>query len=348
MKALGMVLFLLPAIAAAQEKKLPDDAHLARTLARLVPEEDFGELKFGQCEIGFSKRPGDPAGEIRAKYGEAAGLPMAEVTIHWFQDRKEVREEYNQQRIRTPGFRNHLFEGRAIQMTRAEGAEVYLWSDDRHVVIVMGISPAAPPEMLRAYMDRIPSRLAQTGEEEDPSDEPAEERAKNPLAELRGMEAVAECVLEEDLGDLLFEGCRILGEGRAAAGLPFRAGAMVKYYDPAGGKTEGRFPDWARRIDVTINWFENEESLRDRYAGLGDQIKDAEKVEIGESVVLRMRGPRSADETYFWTDSRKRLVSITAKGIPAVPAEIAKAYLAVVPSKVADMELPADPRPAGK
>ena len=145
----------------------------------------------------------------------------------------------------------------------------------------------------------------------------AQENANQPHP--RAAKALERVGLQKNFGEFQFQKREIitLKENDRVKGLN---GLMFAYY-----KKQPNGP----RITLSIQWFEKEEDLLKFYNGNMLKQQGWEKKKVADCVVLSMKGM-----AYQWTDGEHFTVSM---GGAPIPPELAKAYLALVPSRVGEL-----------
>lgn len=144
----------------------------------------------------------------------------------------------------------------------------------------------------------------------------AAQPAEHPGAE----QALAEIVLEQDFGDdLRFRSREVvtLAENDRVPGLN---GLMFMRWGGERTDTE---------ITASVQWFEKKENLLAFYEET--KKRRYELGEFGGTTLWKI-----GDAGYSWTDGEHFLVSLA--GSPAPPPEMVRAWLAMIGSRVADLE----------
>ena len=142
-----------------------------------------------------------------------------------------------------------------------------------------------------------------------------------PPGKVQVVQALANVIVDKDIGEYRFDRCKITV-------LPAynRFGATIEHKDAKHNE-----------INIGIQWFPNKTKLNEQLSTLLKHYKGIEKIAFENTTILRFMN--DGDECYMWTDGEHIFIRMEAEGIPSVPPEIAKAYLAKIPSKVAEMKL---------
>ena len=153
----------------------------------------------------------------------------------------------------------------------------------------------------------------------------SQERDKHPGAE----EAMAKVVLDKDFGDLKFRSREVVTIARNDK-VPGLNGLMFMKWKGA--------PD--TEVMASVQWFEKKDDLLKFYA---ESSKGA-VYKLGEFDGTTLW--KIGEAGYLWTDGEHFLVSLG--GSPAPPEEMVKAWLGMIPSKVAEVEKEAEKKEADK
>lgn len=144
------------------------------------------------------------------------------------------------------------------------------------------------------------------------------DRADNPQA----AEALAAVVQKKDLGKFQFDKSDMVTMKQNDR-VPGLGGLVFAYYKDDAGS----------RIMLEILWFEYKDKLLAFYdSQLKTQLKqqkELKKSKVEDSVIWG-----NGDKAYYWTDGEHFVVSM---GGAPIPPEMAKSYLKLVPSRVAEL-----------
>ena len=153
----------------------------------------------------------------------------------------------------------------------------------------------------------------------------AEPQAKSPT-EVQVAQALANVLVDKDIGRYTFDNCEIKVRRSPETKEYHRCGVFVEYDDVERNE-----------INIGIGWFSDKQQLNEGISRYLKHYKNIEEFTLDKTVILRFKS--DGDENYMWSDGEHFLIKMEAEGIPSVPSEIAKAYLAKIPSKITDMKL---------
>jgi hypothetical protein len=310
----------------------PNGATMA--LADVVLERDFGDLKFKKCEIVSqprNERTPEVSGLMFVFYEDAAGREVS-LSLQWFRDRRDLQSFFESSH-RLEEFEQGEFDGEPVWRI---GNRAYSWTDDRHYLLTIGGS-VIPRELVQAYLEVIPSRLAEFYEapQKKPLGEERATIARQP-EKLVGARAVAYPIIEKRIGCYVFDHCQLTSlASDEQTGRGRHANVRIKYYDPSGGKRDGSEEDWNRTLHVTIDWFEERSDLEaefDRLVAKFGEVQAATK-EPGRVPPFLLCTRYEGDEHYFWSDG-SRLITMREHGSMMISADETEAYVNRIPSIV--------------
>lgn len=159
----GAVLLLSSAIAVAQVGDPQQHPAAAQAMSQVILKRDFGAFKFDKGDfvtIQQNNRVPGLHGLAFVKY-KAAGGNQIMLSIQWFEDKEKLQAFFESgikmQRKQQPGLKTRKVAGSTVW---ANGAMAYYWTDGRNFMVSMG-GAAVPPEMAKAYLDVIPSRVTE-------------------------------------------------------------------------------------------------------------------------------------------------------------------------------------------
>jgi len=150
--------------AAASEASPPETPPAVKALEHVLLKTDFGAFKFEKHEIEI---PDDSfltpglRGILVANYRSAEGEHIS-VYVQWFDDRQKLLSYFNTYVDQRAGFfERSQFEG--VGIISIHNDSWYLWSDGQQFMVTVGGAPM-PAEMIRQYLQAIPSKVTEIAE----------------------------------------------------------------------------------------------------------------------------------------------------------------------------------------
>jgi hypothetical protein len=132
-----------------------------KALARIVLEKDFGDdLKFHSREVVTlaqnDRVPGLNGLMFMRWKGDTPGTEVM-ASVKWFEKKNDLLKFYANSKAR-PDYRLGEFEGTTLWKIGQNG---YSWTDGEHFLVSLGGAPAPPPEMVKAWLALIASKVAE-------------------------------------------------------------------------------------------------------------------------------------------------------------------------------------------
>ena len=152
------IVLSLTSIAIAQP---PSHSKAENALARIVLKKDFDEqLKFHSREVVTispnNSVPGLNGLMFMRWKGDDPGTEVM-ASVQWFERKADLLRFYETSKERA-NFKLGEFEEAALW---AMGKSAYQWTDGEHFHVSLGGSPDPPPEMLKAWLKLVPSKVAE-------------------------------------------------------------------------------------------------------------------------------------------------------------------------------------------
>jgi hypothetical protein len=138
-----------------------------KAMAKIVLEKDFGDdLKFHSRQVVTmahnDKVPGLNGLMFMRWKGEAPGTEVM-ASVQWFEETKDLLAFYDQSKKRED-YKLGEFDGTKVWKIGEAG---YSWTDGEHFLVSLGGSPAPPPEMVKAWLAMIASKVAEVEKEDE-------------------------------------------------------------------------------------------------------------------------------------------------------------------------------------
>jgi hypothetical protein len=158
----GTLSVLVSSTATAQPPKHPE---AEKAFARIVLEKNFGDdLKFHSRQVVTMAQndrvPGLNGLMFMRWKGDAPGTEVM-ASVQWFAENKELLAFYAQSNTRED-YKLGKFDGTTLWKIGDSG---YSWTDGEHFLVSLGGSPAPPPEMVKAWLAMIASKVAEVEKE---------------------------------------------------------------------------------------------------------------------------------------------------------------------------------------
>lgn len=136
-----------------------------KAMAKIVLEKDFGDdLKFHSRQVvtmaDNDKVPGLNGLMFMRWKGEAPGTEVM-ASVQCFEKKKDLLAFYDQSKKRAD-YKLGEFDGTTVWKIGEAG---YSWTDGEHFLVSLGGSPAPPPEMVKAWLAMIASKVAEVEKE---------------------------------------------------------------------------------------------------------------------------------------------------------------------------------------
>jgi hypothetical protein len=132
-----------------------------KALAKIVFEKDFGDaLQFHSREVVTIARNDRVPGLnglmfMRWKGGDGSTEVLA--SVQWFEKEKDLLAFYAPSR-KGKDYTLGEFDGTTLWKIGESG---YSWTDGEHILVSLGGTPAPPPEMVKAWLTMVPSKVAE-------------------------------------------------------------------------------------------------------------------------------------------------------------------------------------------
>ncbi len=138
----------------------PEHPGAENALAMIVLEKNFGDqLKFHSREVvtiaNNDKVPGLNGLMFMRWKGDAPGTEVI-ASVQWFEKKDDLLEFYAKSTKRD-GNKLSPFEKTTLWKIGEFG---YSWTDGEHFLVTLGGSPTPPPEMIKAFLAMIGSKVA--------------------------------------------------------------------------------------------------------------------------------------------------------------------------------------------
>ena len=159
---------LLVSLSAVAQGQVPQKHPGAeKAMAKIVLEEDFGDdLKFHSREVVTlaqnDRVPGLNGLMFMRWKGDGAGTEVM-ASVQWFEKKEDLLAFYAGSKKRK-GFKLGEFDGTVLWKVGESG---YSWTDGEHFMVSLGGSPPPPPEMVKAWLAMITSKVADLEKEND-------------------------------------------------------------------------------------------------------------------------------------------------------------------------------------
>lgn len=182
---LGTLTVLLSSSAWAQPPKHPG---AEKAMAKIVLEKDFGDhLKFHSRQVVTmahnDKAPGLNGLLFMRWKGDAPGTEVM-ASVQWFEKKKDLLAFYDQSKKRED-YKLGEFDGTKVWRIGEAG---YSWTDGEHFLVSLGGSPAPPPEMVKAWLAMIASKVLEVEKEVNKADESRTEEDMGKGYSQRGLD----------------------------------------------------------------------------------------------------------------------------------------------------------------
>jgi hypothetical protein len=133
-------------------------------MAKIVLEKDFGDLKFRSRQVVTIARndraPGLNGLMFMKWKGNAAGTEVM-ASVQWFEEKGDLFRFYAESK-KGADYKLREFDGTTLWKIGESG---YSWTDGEHFLVSLGGSPAPPPEMVKAWLAMIASKVAEVEKE---------------------------------------------------------------------------------------------------------------------------------------------------------------------------------------
>jgi hypothetical protein len=163
---LGTLSVLVSSSAMAQ---LPKHPEAENALAKIVLEKDFGDdLKFRSRQVVTIARNDKVPGLNGLMFMKWKGGPGTEVmaSVQWFEKKDDLIKFCAESKKRAD-YKLKKFEKTTLWKIGEAG---YMWTDGEHFLVSLGGSPAPPSEMVKAWLEMIPSKVADVEKEAEKQD----------------------------------------------------------------------------------------------------------------------------------------------------------------------------------
>lgn len=158
---LAVLILLSSTVARSQESAKHPGAEKA--MAKIVLKRDFGALKFRSRQVVTIAQNDKVPGLNGLMFMKWKGGPGTEVmaSVQWFAKKDDLLTFYAKSKKRAD-YKLGKFEKTTLWKIGEAG---YLWTDGEHFLVSLGGSPAPPPEMVKAWLGMIPSKVAEVEKE---------------------------------------------------------------------------------------------------------------------------------------------------------------------------------------
>lgn len=167
---IGIFSVLVSSSAVAQQQQKHPEAEKA--LARIVLQDDFGQLKFRSREgVTMAKNDRTPGlnGLMFMRWqGDAPGAEVM-ASVQWFEKKEDLLKFYATTTKRED-FKLAKFNGTTVWKLGENG---YSWTDGEHFLVSLGGAPPPPQAMVKAWLVMIDSKVAEVEKKGDKSQAPA-------------------------------------------------------------------------------------------------------------------------------------------------------------------------------
>ncbi len=176
------ILTMLFAVSAVAQQKQEKHLEADKALAKFIDlEQDFGEkLKFHSREVVTmavnDKVPGLNGLMFMRWKGDAPNHAVL-ASVQWFEKKEDLLKFYassTKQEIYKLG----AFEGTSVWKINEDGGGGYSWTDGEHILVSLGGAPSPPPEMVKAWLAMIDSKVADIEKKREKEQMPADSPKK--------------------------------------------------------------------------------------------------------------------------------------------------------------------------
>lgn len=180
---LFIIAFLLLAMGNVSQGQMPENYPKAEeALNKIVQEKAFGKFQFDKKQIisikNNDKVPG-LNGLMFAYYKDKEGNRV-EFSVQWFEDKKKLLEFYESN---LEHMQRQMKGLKKIKINDNEvwgyNGKMYAWTDAEHIMLSMA-GNTVPPEMVKAYLKAVPSKIDAIDKKEEKDQSGKDEEKETP------------------------------------------------------------------------------------------------------------------------------------------------------------------------